>query len=243
MRLKITLKSNKIPFLIPFNYNHILSAIIYNKIADLELAKELHDSISFKFFTFSQINVHERKIGKKGILSIDGYLDFQISSPNDYLIKSLVEGFLNDLTINFNGEQLFIEKIELLKMPEIGEEIKVKTLSPIIVRTKKEVEGKLKIWDLSPADPLFFKNLENNLIKKYNSFNNTEKSFDLNITSEMNLVKRKRIIIEKNNVKTYNRAYNMDLILNGDKEILKFGYNTGLGEKNSIGFGMIMLTI
>ena len=34
------------------NNNHILSAIIYNKIADLNFANELHSSKSFKFFTF-----------------------------------------------------------------------------------------------------------------------------------------------------------------------------------------------
>jgi CRISPR-associated endoribonuclease Cas6 len=60
MRLKIYLKSEK-SLLIPFNYNHILSSIIYGKIADLELAKELHSSKTFKFFTFSQLNIKNRK--------------------------------------------------------------------------------------------------------------------------------------------------------------------------------------
>lgn len=51
MRLEIILKG-KNNFKVPFNYNHILSAIIYNKIADLNFANELHSSKSFKFFTF-----------------------------------------------------------------------------------------------------------------------------------------------------------------------------------------------
>ena len=55
MRLKINLSSTKANYLIPFNYNHILSAIIYRKIADLDLAAKLHFSKDFKFFTFSQI--------------------------------------------------------------------------------------------------------------------------------------------------------------------------------------------
>ena len=41
-------------FKVPFNYNHIVSSIIYNKIADLNLAHELHTSNSFKFFNFSK---------------------------------------------------------------------------------------------------------------------------------------------------------------------------------------------
>ena len=43
MRLKINLKSEN-NFKVPFNYNHILSSIIYNKIADLDLANKIHDS-------------------------------------------------------------------------------------------------------------------------------------------------------------------------------------------------------
>jgi len=52
MRLKISLTSNNGNYLIPYNYNHILSAIIYRKIADLDLAAKLHFSKDFKFFTF-----------------------------------------------------------------------------------------------------------------------------------------------------------------------------------------------
>lgn len=33
----------------------------------------------------------------------------------------------------------------------------------------------------------------------------------------------------------------MDLILEGDIDLIKFAYDCGLGEKNSMGFGMIDL--
>ena len=96
MRLKISLTSNKSNYLIPYNYNHILSAIIYHKIADLDLAAKLHFSRDFKFFTFSQIFTPQFKRIKQGIISKDGKLEFYISSPNDELIKSLVEGYLEN---------------------------------------------------------------------------------------------------------------------------------------------------
>ena len=75
MRLKINLKT-KNNFKVPFNYNHILSSIIYNKIADLDLAQELHTSNSFKFFNFSQINIKKRKIVEDGIIARDGKFIF-----------------------------------------------------------------------------------------------------------------------------------------------------------------------
>lgn len=240
MRLEIILKG-KNNFKVPFNYNHILSAIIYNKIADLNFANELHSSKLFKFFTFSQIYIPKRRIVKDGIIAKDGVISFYISSPNDFLIKSLVDGFLEDLEISFQNQKLTIQKIEALKTPEFSSKSEFKTLAPIIVRTKKEINGELKIWDLAPSDK-FFKSLENNLIKKYIKFNNlTKTDKKINIYSDMNFVKRKRISINKGNATTHHRAYMMDLILEGDLNLIEFAYDVGIGEKNSMGFGMIKL--
>ena len=240
MRLEIILKG-KNNFKVPFNYNHILSAIIYNKIADLNFANELHSSKSFKFFTFSQIYIPKRRIVKDGIIAKDGVISFYISSPNDFLIKILVDGFLEDLEISFQNQKLTIQKIEALKTPEFSSKSEFKTLAPIIVRTKKEIDGELKIWDLAPSDK-FFKSLENNLIKKYIKFNNlTKTDKKINIYSDMNFVKRKRISINKGNATTHHRAYMMDLILEGDLDLIEFAYDVGIGEKNSMGFGMIKL--
>ncbi|WP_400253075.1 CRISPR-associated endoribonuclease Cas6 [Methanobrevibacter smithii] len=240
MRLEIILKG-KNNFKVPFNYNHILSAIIYNKIADLNFANELHSSKSFKFFTFSQIYIPKRRIVKDGIIAKDGVISFYISSPNDFLIKSLVDGFLEDSEISFQNQKLTIQKIEALKTPEFSSKSEFKTLAPIIVRTKKEIDGELKIWDLAPSDK-FFKSLENNLIKKYIKFNNlTKTDKKINIYSDMNFVKRKRISINKGNATTHHRAYMMDLILEGDRDLIEFAYDVGIGEKNSMGFGMVKL--
>lgn len=240
MKLEIILKG-KNNFKVPFNYNHILSAIIYNKIADLNFANELHSSKSFKFFTFSQIYIPKRRIVKDGIIAKDGVISFYISSPNDFLIKSLVDGFLEDLEISFQNQKLTIQKIEALKTPEFSSKSEFKTLAPIIVRTKKEIDGELKIWDLAPSDK-FFKSLENNLIKKYIKFNNlTKTDKKINIYSDMNFVKRKRISINKDNATTHHRAYMMDLILEGDLDLIEFAYDVGIGEKNSMGFGMVKL--
>ena len=240
MRLKITLKSKKNRLKIPFNYNHIVSAIVYNKIYDLELAQKIHSSQSYKFFTFSNLHIHKFRLLKDGLLSQNGVIDFIISSPDDYLIKSLVEGFLEDLTVNFIGEELLVQKVELLAVPNFEEKVKVKTLSPVIVRTKKEVDGELKTWDLPPSKEQFYTNLENNLLSKYKEFNKLEETDKkITISSEMRHVKAKRISIDKGEQETFHRAYLMDLVLEGDLDLIKFAYDSGLGEKNALGFGMV----
>jgi len=170
MRLKISLSSTKVNYLIPFNYNHILSAIIYRKIADLDLAAKLHFSKDFKFFTFSQIYFSDWKRIKQGIISKDGKLSFYISSPNDNLIKSLVEGHLENTEVDFKGTKLLVEQIELLKKPEFKEKMKMRTMSPVSASIKREVDGKLKIWDLGPGDERFYESVQKNLVNKYVSF-------------------------------------------------------------------------
>ena len=193
------------------------------------------------FFPFKIIYIPKRRIVKDGIIAKDGVISFYISSPNDFLIKSLVDGFLEDLEISFQNQKLTIQKIEALKTPEFSSKSEFKTLAPIIVRTKKEIDGELKIWDLAPSDK-FFKSLENNLIKKYIKFNNlTKTDKKINIYSDMNFVKRKRISINKGNATTHHRAYMMDLILEGDLDLIEFAYDVGIGEKNSMGFGMVKL--
>ena len=239
MRLKITLKGEN-NLKIPFNYNHILSSIIYNKIDDLDLAYKLHSSNSFKFFTFSQLIIKNRVTTKEGIIVKDGIISFYLSSPSDILIKNFTYGFIED-EVKFLNEKLKVIKVEVLRMPDFNEISRFKTISPIIIRSKKEIGGEIKIWDLPPSDK-FFRGIENNLLKKYCVFNKIE-STDKKIKaySEMANVKRKRISINKGPQTTYHRAYMMDLILEGDIELIKFAYDVGLGEKNSVGFGMVKL--
>ena len=61
--------------------------------------------------------------------------------------------------------------------------------------------------------------------------------------SDMRNVKRKRIMIPKGPNTTYHRAYMMDMILEGDIDLIEFAYDVGLGEKNSMGFGMIQYAV
>ena len=241
MRIKITLKG-KDNLEIPYNYNYALSSLIYNRIADSDLAKRLHSSNSFKFFTFSQINVKQPTFNKNGIIAKNGIISFYLSSPSDKLIKNFTSGFLEN-KINFLNEKMNILNVEMIRMPSFNNKMKFNTISPIIIRSKREINGDIKIWDLAPSDE-FFKRLEKNLIKKYCNYNKIDQTNkQLNAYSEMANVKRKRIRINKGNQTTYHRAYLMDLVLEGDNDLIKFAYDAGLGEKNSMGFGMIDMTI
>ncbi|WP_424355919.1 CRISPR-associated endoribonuclease Cas6 [Methanobacterium sp. MBAC-LM] len=241
MRLKISLASSSSNYLIPYNYNHILSAIIYRKIADLDLASKLHFSKDFKFFTFSQLNIPNRMPGNGGIISKDGKFHFFLSSPNDYLIQSMVEGYLEDPEVIFMNKKLSVENVQLLEKPKFKKRMKMKTMSPLVARIKQEKNGKLKIRDLDPNDLRFYAGIQKNLIRKYKAYHG---DYDgdgyVQIVPEQSSVQRKRIRIKKDEQETFQKAYNMHFEMEADKRLLEFAYDVGLGERNSMGFGMVM---
>ncbi|MDI9619141.1 CRISPR-associated endoribonuclease Cas6 [Methanothermobacter sp.] len=241
LRIKIELKSDKRPFKIPYNYNHVVSAIIYRRIADIDLASQLHGGKGFKFFTFSQLNIPRRKAFKNFLLSEDGRFYFFISSPNVELIKSLVEGFIDKPEIDFLRGRVNVEYVEFLKPPEFRRNMKFKTLSPIIVKTVKEEDGVLRQWDVNPNDLKFYENLQKNLVRKYSEFHGGYDGDEyLRVIPYQRSIKRKRIMIPKEDAETYHRAYHMKFRIEGDPRLIEFGYDCGFGEKNSMGFGMVV---
>ncbi|MBE6486645.1 MAG: CRISPR-associated endoribonuclease Cas6 [Methanosphaera stadtmanae] len=239
MRLKLYLTNENGIINVPFNYNHILSSIIYGLMEDIDYANKLHAKSTFKYFCFSRINISQRKMIDGGFISKNGKISFIISSPDDRLITELVNGIINQSEINFIGQILKIVKCEIIKQPKFSSKMEFITLSPIIVTTKREVDGKLREWDLAPSEE-FYRGIENNLIKKYLKFNNLESTDKtINVYSNMKSVKRKRITINKGENTTYHRAYNMDLVLDGDVDLIKFAYDCGISSKNSQGFGLV----
>ena len=239
MRLKLYLNNENGIIVVPFNYNHMVSSIIYNLMDDIDYANKLHSKSTFKYFCFSQISISQRQMVDGGFISKNGRINLIISSPDDKLITELVNGIMKKSEITFIGQKLKIFKCEIIKEPEFTSKMEFITLSPIIVTTKKEIDGKLKEWDLAPSDE-FFNGIKNNLIKKYLKFNNLENTNKtINVYSNMKSVKRKRISINKGKNTTYHRAYHMDLILEGNCDLIKFAYDCGISSKNSQGFGLI----
>lgn len=231
MRVKVSLKGEG---QIPFNYNLALAGAIYGNIkrVDSDLAYKIHSSIDYKYFTFSLLQIPKRKISSKGIyVEEDAY--FLISSPIRDIATCFVEGILEKPEVRIDQVHFDVEKIEVLKNPEFNEVAVFSTISPIIVRTVHEEKGKLRIHDLYPTDIKFYENLRSNLIKKYKKLYNEERENIL--FSKPFSTKFMRIQIKN----TYHRASLMVFEAKGDRKLLMLGYETGFGEKNSMGFGMV----
>lgn len=239
MRLRVDLQG-PVNWKIPFNYNHILASVIYQNIKNPRLAKELHNSTSFKYFTFSQLDIPQRRQIEGGFQVLDGKVSFYVSSPSGDFIMYLMEGFLDNGFIRWKGLDIEVQGVEILLPHEIRERMHVRTLSPVLARIKRPVHGKIKIWDLNPGNVQFYDALQNNLLKKYKMFYGGYDGEEyMKIIPNMGSVKRKRITIEKDHVKTFHRAYMMRFDVEADPNLLEFACDVGFGEKNSMGFGMV----
>ena len=231
MRVKISLKGKG---QIPFNYNLALAGVVYGNIkrTDTDLAYKIHSSTDYKYFTFSLLQIPKRKISPQGIYVEDG-AHFLVSSPMRDIVTCFVEGILERPSIRIGKITFDVEEVEVLKKPEFNGRALFSTVSPIIVRTAEEENGHLRILDLYPTDVKFYENLKENLINKYRKLYNGDKK-DIFFSKPLS-TKPMRIQIKN----TFHRASLMIFGAEGDTELLRLGYETGFGEKNSMGFGMV----
>jgi CRISPR-associated endoribonuclease Cas6 len=212
--------------------------MLYFKLAnaDIKLANETHAHQGFKYYTFSNLMLMNRKASKSGLSFESAF--FILSSPDDRFIKSFAEGLLQELGFYLDGPfgkvDLAIERIEILEVRYFGDECWFKTLSPIYVKTMRKENEDLREIDLYPTEPKFYENLHKNLVERFSEFYGRAPvdHFDVIETAD---IKPKRIKIAEG----YRRCNLMSLRIQASPELLKFAYEAGLGEKNAMGFGCV----
>jgi CRISPR-associated endoribonuclease Cas6 len=234
MRVKLKFKTEK-GAVIPFNHQYYLSSAIYNILnsADRSYSKKLHNYRGYKFFTFSLLNVPKRDVDKNGIITKNGIVYLHISSPNSEFLTNFIKGLLKSDT-----EGIFVGNVKLMPDSLTVEELPkkfdiLKTISPIYLKTVVDLEnGDKRVYDLLPNEEKFYENFKNNLKRKYEMFYNVKCDYDFNF--EVLKSKQKRVKIKN----TFHRCSELVFKVEGDYELIKFGYDCGFGEKNSMGFGM-----
>lgn len=236
MRIKFTLRGPE-NFFIPFNYTHSLASIVYNLFEDRDFANSLHDSKITKYFTFSNLEFNNYSLKGNGFRVDDGYMSFWVSSPSFDLLKQLFLGAFHKEKVFFNNTCCVIDNIEWIENPSFKNKIVVRTLSPVLIRIRNE-EG--RIVDINPTESLFFDKIASRILIKYCNFNEIDES-DLFIQCRQahGRIKSKRISIKNGANRTFNRAFMMNMVLKGDNDLVDFAYDNGIGDKNSMGFGMI----
>jgi len=231
------------------NYNYFITSYIYHLLneEDAEFSRLLHDEgfvyggKHFKLFTYSGLRMLDFYDVNGPYLRFRGKVDLYISSPVVKFMQDLASSMLNMGEMRIGKAILKIEEIEALQEPRFEDgENRFLCLSPITMSTKREIDGELKPRDMNINEDGFKENLIKNLKRKYELMvQSSAEDKDLHIYFDKEYLKnhpKGKLINFKG---TYIKGYLAPFIMSGDKDLMWIAYHAGLGEKNSLGFGMI----
>jgi len=237
---------------IPVNYQYELSAWIYHTLAkgDSAYSRWLHEngykneSKKFKLFTFSNLCIEKAKIEDDRLIFLSKQATLQLSFLPERATEEFVKGVFTSQEFNLGDRtskvHCYISSIEKINIPEFSTTMAFKTLSPMVL---SETLPNGKPTYISPESQNAHTLIYNNLKSKYESFyDETAVSSSDNITNFQLLspLKRKKITIKADTPQqTYIIGYTTTFKITLPLNLMKILYETGIGEKNSLGFGMV----
>jgi CRISPR-associated endoribonuclease Cas6 len=225
---------------IPWSYRSDLTRLIYRLIgrSDKSYASWLHDEgyekggKVYRLFVYSDLQFAPIQVSSSGLKS-KGCIVWQLASPDERFIKAVIGG----VKLQGNKLDLFGSTFDVLdtlqtELPKTKENPTFRTVSPVVVSIQ-EGKGGTPAY-LNPEDQRFTQALERNLFSKWEAY------------------KKKPIEVKDFGIRTWEpksklvptfdinvRAWNLKLQMWGSDQLIRFAYDSGLGERNSQGFGMI----
>lgn len=228
MRIKLKLKTNNL--LLPLSYRRAIQGIIYANL-DKDLASDIHDEEDFKFFTYSKL------LGKYTILpanqiNFDGTVYLLIASVNPVFLENLYNHFAARGYLEFYSQRVQIEEMEVYGNDINTRTITYRTLSPVTIYQTNQYSQTIFYSPFkSEYEGLLLKNLNHKLDQM-----GLVEDYDFKIRNFKNI---------KRGVYSYKEssyeAYDYTVTIEASELLHNLIMDTGLGSKNSIGFGMVEL--
>lgn len=228
---------------LPIHHNHILQGFIYNSFADETFAKFLHEEgykwkkRNFKLFTFSRLNGKLDMDKKNKRIIFKTPVTLTISSIKNRIIEDLVTNIIKSERLLLGRQEIFLEEVKMEDYTFQGETAYViNFLSPVTAYKTELVNDKKKTHYFKPWDNEFKQQLKANLKKKYEIVEG-KKIEGVNFEIEPGFDKQKKdftIILFRGFVI---KGWTGHFLIKGNPELLKLGYDCGLGAKNSMGHG------
>jgi CRISPR-associated endoribonuclease Cas6 len=261
MRLRLTIRPSHAQTSIPLSYEYYLSAAIYCwiELSSPEFSHFLHSTgysteklkRSFKHFCFSQLFIeHSRVVGEE-IHVNGGNILWYIGMPIEESLQHLVAGLFErrEFFIGREENKFTVEQIETLPDPVWAQRMKFKTLSPITVSVPEERNGKLTPRYLKADDPNLSDALRANVLHRFDSlYGKVPEDAEFRCVPDAEYITRRggadrvsKLVTIKKRLpdETKVRGFRCPVTLSGNPELIKLAYESGLGEKGSMGFGMM----
>lgn len=242
--------------MIPINYQHHLTALVYRLLAasDPEYASFLHEQgyapegerKRFKLFVFSWLRPRNRRAFQaegEWLRLGPGAIEWFVSSPRTDFLTHSATGLLSVGTaIRVEGAAFRIAEVCALPVPTFGPSARFTCLSPIVAAVSGEAGETryLRPWE----GAAFSEAVRRNLLQKYELlYGGPPEETELELTFDAGYLERDRHRGTKKI--TYKEVEVVGalapLTLRGSAALMQVGWECGLGEKNSAGFGMVEL--
>ncbi len=247
MRIKILVDVGD-ELTLPVNYNHLLTGVIYRFLAesDPEYATFLHNEgylaaeKHFKLFTFSQLMAERRRItGDK--IHFRSTLTWYISSPVERFLSHFADTLLTEGRLSLGHRHLQVRDVTVPRIPRFQSEMHFRCLSPIVMSTVREWDGKQSTHYCMPDDPALSELIHQNLMRKYEAIHGSAPHDDtLTFRFDTDYISRRQgrvtRLVDYKGIKI--KGVMCPFRVSGSIPLIQIGYECGFGDKNSAGFGM-----
>lgn len=258
MRFKIIFSEINGSFL-PVNHNSYISSWIYKRIAeaDAAFAEFLHSqgygegNKHFKFFNFAPLDFKPYKPHwDRGVFELMGN---EMSLEVSFYLPEIAEPFIKGLFKNnevfigdrINGVHANVREVQVLPYPEFKEKMRYHIVSPCCIRRPANESEKYSQY-LHPQDQEFIPRLVQNLKNKYHAVPNipavagTDDELSIRVKIPDQKLRSKLLTVKAmTEAENKIRGWLFHCEVTAPVEVQEFIWNVGLGEKGSLGFGMV----
>ena len=264
MRLKLTLIPLQPNTQVPINYNYPVSAAIYKilALASPEYAGWLHEkgypnqeNRLLKLFTFSDLHIPQARRVKNTLQAGNNRpWEIFIGSPvEEDFVQHFVLGLFEKQKLEIAGigatGHFLVESVETLKPPVFRKQMTAIALSPIVVSTMREHNGKLQPYYYRATDPEVGEAMRATVLSKYFALHGEAcPDPQLQVALDIDYFHRRKgnvsrlvAIKEGSEQETRVKGFVMPFKISGNPELLRVAWECGIGNKTSLGFGMIDL--
>lgn len=225
---------------LPKGYNNLIQAFIYSHISNQEKRDKLHNygymvgAKKIKLMTFSKL--FGEYVLSKDYITFNAPVTFVFSSYDDDLVSDVSYNLLTDENMYLNGTKINVIDLQ----PAFFNEDKYKNiqfyviemLSPVTVYSTGRDRKKTYF---NPWSKEFENAIRSNIATKLRAVNmeNSEILFNIAPNNMRNLIDEKIIYFKDTLIKGYNGIFTVKT----NSNIMKLIYYSGIGSKNSEGFG------
>lgn len=231
----LTMESDSL--ILPVNYSNMIQGMIYSLISDdSAYAEAVHDhgfqfeERKYKLFTFGSLKGRSRYADKKLYFNSD--LQLEIRFVDDHMAELAFRHLQKQPVVRVGSGYLNVISFQISETMILQDQLIIRMAAPLTIHSTEE-NGHTHYY--SPDEPEFRELIIQNIYKKYLAAYRKQYIGVLDIVP-VNVKPSDKIVTSFKGIMI--TGWKGDFCITADRELLKFLYYAGLGDRNSQGFGM-----